>query len=130
MRAVSSFWSGGVLVAAVALMAASSSRVEGFIIIIVRFRSFLCYSGFVGQIKSERVRSLLNTGEYSPVDIASMVGVNYSLVTALRRKMKIQSGRDTAAFRLSKLEQETRDLRRMVQDLQAAGNSATTAVAC
>ena len=81
-------------------------------------------------VKSDRVRSFLKTGEYSAADIAGIVGVNYSLVTALRRKHKLSSGRDTVAFRLSKLEQETRDLRRMVQDLQAAGNSATTAVAC
>ena len=68
-------------------------------------------------VKSDQVRHLLKTSRYAPADIAGIVGCSYQLVTASRRKLRLPGEHDTLARRVTSLEQECRDLRRMVAHL-------------
>ena len=67
--------------------------------------------------KTERVKSLLKTSNYSARDIADIVGVSSRHVTGIRRALRLPSDSKTVNSRLAALEQETRDLRRMVAHL-------------
>ncbi len=67
--------------------------------------------------KSEHVRQLLVSDEYSPADIADIAKCSYQLVTACRRKLRQPSENETITRRISILEQEVRDLRKKLQVL-------------
>lgn len=70
--------------------------------------------------KTQAVRSLLATDKYSASDIAAMTGVSYSLVTAARRKMRLNDSRDILPGKVSRLQREVRELRRKMAEIEAA----------
>ena len=89
----------------------------------------ILYDEGVRGEKVARVRTLLRTSNYCPRDIADIVRCSYQLATAERRKMRLPHEHDTMRFRLSRAEQEIRDLRRMITHLLREGAETPEGVA-
>ena len=90
-----------------------------------------CYGLSVGrETKVARVRVLLQTTNYTPAQIAAIVGSSYQLATSERRKLRIRSEHDTIARRVEMLEQEIRDHRAILRRLMANRPTNSAGIAC
>lgn len=64
--------------------------------------------------KSERVKSLIKTSGYSSRDIAEIAGCSPELVRVCRRSLRAPSERETLVRKVARLEEEVRELSRVV----------------
>lgn len=76
-------------------------------------------------VKTQKVRYYLNTTNRAASDIASMVGCSARYVTEVRRKMRLPSERETLKSRLSRIEQDMRDLRAQLKSIARQDDLAT-----
>ena len=72
---------------------------------------------------SKRVRLMLTTSDCEPREIAIICRCSYQLVTKLRRELRVPSEHDTLARRVAMLDQDVRDLRRLVTHLMRSSQS-------
>jgi hypothetical protein len=88
-----------------------------------RLRTGACgpYCGSVRRqhSKSELVRSLLQTTNYTPFEIAELAPCSYQLVTLLRRQLRLPYSTQTIQARLAMAQEELREHRARVSRLES-----------